>query len=257
MPSLKRHRRDWEDLARFDSLSAVLRRPERHVRPWTQEEFFTTGEWELTLLLGRAGELGRPHTFGSALDFGCGVGRVTRALAARFEAVQGVDISESMIREARELNADLANCSFTLSSDPDLRRFPSHSFDLVFSVLVLQHLPHRRIALRYVEEFVRLLTPGGVAIFQVPSHVPPRRRLQLRRRLYRLLRALGVRPTWLNARAGLDPIRTMALAEAEVVRTVQSAGGVVLLTEPNDAAGPLIDSLHYYVALADGEHSGE
>jgi len=123
-------------------------------------------------------------------------------------------------------------------------------------VLVLQHLPHRRIALRYVEEFVRLLTPGGVAIFQVPSHVPPRRRLQLRRRLYRLLRALGVRPTWLHARTGLDPIRSIAVAEAEVVRTVQSAGGVVLMTEPNDAAGPLIDSLHYYVALSDGEHGG-
>ena len=47
---------------------------------------------------------GLPRARALALDFGCGAGRLSRALAAHFEHVVGVDVSASMIETARALN---------------------------------------------------------------------------------------------------------------------------------------------------------
>ncbi len=43
-------------------------------------------------------------TFGKALDFGCGVGRLTQALADYFNEVAGVDVSPTMVNKALEYN---------------------------------------------------------------------------------------------------------------------------------------------------------
>ena len=51
-------------------------------------------------------DLGVTVSRGRALDFGCGAGRLTRALAARFESVVGVDVADAMLDKARALNAD-------------------------------------------------------------------------------------------------------------------------------------------------------
>ena len=65
-----------------------------------------------------------------ALDFGCGVGRLTRALAGSFEKSCGVDILEAMVTKARELNGQIGNCSFVVNNSTDLRVFPNETFDL-------------------------------------------------------------------------------------------------------------------------------
>ena len=54
------------------------------------------------------------------LDFGCGAGRVTRALANRFGHVVGVDISEEMLRLARRDLVDLPTVEFLQCSGSDL-----------------------------------------------------------------------------------------------------------------------------------------
>ena len=122
---LERQRRDWEDLARFDALWAVLTDPRRAGTGWELDEFFLTGEHDVERLLAVARELGRPHRWERALDFGCGVGRVTRALAARFERAHGLDISARMVEQARGLNADRPNCTFEVSVAPDLAALES------------------------------------------------------------------------------------------------------------------------------------
>src|SRR5207253_1465842 len=69
-----------------------------------QARFFATGEGEVSGSLDVGRELGLPERFERALDFGCGLGRLTRALAERFESVVGVDISARMLAAARGLN---------------------------------------------------------------------------------------------------------------------------------------------------------
>ena len=79
---------------------------------WDEEEFFRHGVERIDEFLGHGATLGRPAGHEAALDFGCGVGRLSRALASHFDQVTGVDISETMIGRARELNAAIPNVEF-------------------------------------------------------------------------------------------------------------------------------------------------
>jgi hypothetical protein len=56
-----------------------------------------------------------------------------------------------MIAAARKLNGAYPNCKFILNGNPDLRMFPDDHFDLVYCMLVLQHLPTRAAIATYVE----------------------------------------------------------------------------------------------------------
>jgi SAM-dependent methyltransferase len=230
--TLERHRRDWERLAAEDPLWAVLTDPARRGGGWTPEEFLATGEAEISAVLAEAEALGLPARRNAALDFGCGAGRLTRALSLRFERAVGVDISEGMVRVARELSADRPNCEFVINDAPDLARFGSGSFDFVYSSIVLQHLPGRALALAYVHELVRVLADGGLAVFQVPQRLPPLNRLQLSRRLYATARRLGIPEGFLLRRTPLTPMRMLALPEAAVRRAVAVAHGTILRVDP-------------------------
>jgi tRNA/tmRNA/rRNA uracil-C5-methylase (TrmA/RlmC/RlmD family) len=72
------------------------------VRRLEQHEFFDIGIIEVAALMKHVERLGHPHQRERALDFGCGLGRITRALAQHFDESVGVDISEDMVRRARE-----------------------------------------------------------------------------------------------------------------------------------------------------------
>jgi SAM-dependent methyltransferase len=240
--SLARHKRDWEELAAEDPLWAVLTDPARRAGGWDVAEFLRTGEDEIEELLARAGELGLPAAFGRALDFGCGAGRLTRALAGRFGECVGVDISEAMVAEALRINADCGGCTFLVNDTADLRRFPDASFDLVYSTLVLQHLPGRRLVAAYLAEFVRVVSPGGAAVFQLPSSLGLLHRLQAGRRLYGALRLLRVPERVLLRRTPLTPMRMLAVPEDWVRRTVATAGGLVVAVDRLEGG-----SLRYWV----------
>lgn len=71
-----------------------------------------------------AATLGHPRERGVALDFGCGVGRLTRALAAFFDRATGVDISSSMIEEAKKKEMrSLTNASSSTTPSRTSRYF--------------------------------------------------------------------------------------------------------------------------------------
>ena len=229
--------REWDELAELDPYWAICTAPDKRFGGWSREEFFATGEREVAEVLGRAAELGLPRDRGAALDFGCGLGRLTRPLASRFDRCVGVDVSQRMVGGARELNADVANCSFEVNSTADLRRFPDASFDLVFSSVVLQHVPDRLAIESYLREFVRVLRPAGLAAFQLPAHIPRVFRLQWRRRLYRALRRRGAAPGFLYRRLRLVPIAMSHLPEGRVADVVEAAGGRVVRADSYRAAG--------------------
>jgi SAM-dependent methyltransferase len=150
-----------------------------------------------------------------------------------------------MVEQARRLNADVANARFLVNAAPDLGQLEDGSFDLVYSRIVLQHLRSPAEALRYVEEFLRVVRPDGIVVFQLPAAVPLRHRLHLRRRAWTALRTVGMGPERLHA-WGLSPIRVIGLERVEVVRFVTERGAEVPCAEPDDAVGGL-RGFQYYV----------
>jgi SAM-dependent methyltransferase len=244
--SLGRHREDWERLAEVDAMWAVLTAPGRKGGGWTPEEFFATGEAEVEHVVATAARFDRPARRERALDFGCGVGRLTRALGRRFGHALGLDVSEGMVERARTLNADVPACEFRVNDAPDLSTLEDDSIDLVYSSIVLQHLPSVREIAGYIEEFLRVARPDGVVVFGIPSHIPFPWSLQPRRRVYALLRTVGVSEEWMLRRTPLTPMRMTVVPEPDVRALLARNGAALLHTEPIDE-GP-VRALRYYVS---------
>ena len=161
-------RRDWTTLGNQDPLWAVYIAPGTKGGGWDLDAFFATGATEVARSLSRARKLGILLGRGTGLDFGCGVGRLSVALAAEMDHVVSVDISAPMLAEARRIGRCGDNVTFVLNDKPDLSFQDSATIDLVYSSLVLQHLP-RDLAGGYLREFARVLRPGGGAVLQVAT----------------------------------------------------------------------------------------
>jgi SAM-dependent methyltransferase len=158
----------WDRLGRRDPYWAVLTDPDKRRGGWDLEQFFRTGSEEIASILERAEQLRPGLSRHRALDFGCGVGRLTQAMADQFERCDGVDISVSMLCEARRHNRHPDNCSFHLNTSPDLALFADETFDFVYSTLVLQHI-EPQYSKSYVRELLRVLASDGLLVFQLPS----------------------------------------------------------------------------------------
>lgn len=159
--------RDWTQLGKDDPLWAVLVKPGAKDGRWDVDEFLATGQVEVDGALAHLRTLGGPIAFDRILDFGSGAGRLTQALAGHGTEVTGVDISAPMIEMARSLDKT-DNCEFVLNSRPDLSLFDDDTFDLVYSSLVLQHMPED-VGIAFLEEMCRILRPGGALVIQVVS----------------------------------------------------------------------------------------
>jgi len=106
------------------------------------------------------------------VEIGCGVGRLTRPLAARAATVRAVDVSAEMLDQARELSPGLGNVEWILGDGRSLAGVGDASADACFSWVVFQHIPEPEVTLGYVREMGRVLRPGGWSIFQVSDHPP-------------------------------------------------------------------------------------
>lgn len=192
---------------------------------WSVEEFFASGERDVAAILAGLSAQGLVPRLGRALDFGCGLGRLSRALAERFEEVVGVDISREMVGQARELNAAAGGCRFVVNDRADLSGFASDSFDLVLSLVTLQHVSDPRAIRSYIGEFARVAAPGGVILFQLPTSVGWRVRLDPRTALSRILWQLPWQPASLMRSLSPGSVMLNALPEKNV-RRLLNLGGV-------------------------------
>jgi SAM-dependent methyltransferase len=231
----------------MDPLWAVLSDNTKRFDGWLAHDFFKTGAAEIAAVMERASALGYPAEHKRVLDFGCGIGRISRALQSYFGACTGVDISSGMIERAREMNP---RCEFVLLQQSALLQFPARHFDMVYSNIVLQHQRHVQDVWCYVSEFLRILRDRGLLVFQLPHYIPVRYRLQARRRLYHILRALGFQPQLLYRRFRLDPIRMLAVPQPIVVQMLTDCHARVLQVVEDRNSGPCIDSRTYYVTHA-------
>jgi SAM-dependent methyltransferase len=240
---LAKLRRVWSALGDDDPLWAVLSHADKQGRRWNVDEFLETGRVEIEAQLAQLANTGYPRNRGLALDFGCGAGRLTLALAAHFEQAVGVDVSPSMVRKASTLHADVANLRFLENATTRIEGIAGGSVDLVYSCITLQHIPGN-LALGYVAEFLRLLAPGGVAAFQFVAGTDSSWRGRLfaaiPNRLLNPLRRLAWRRNTVFEMHALD--------EAALRRVIAHSAGMRLLGELDDAsAGPGWRSRRWFV----------
>lgn len=152
----------WEKFGRDEPYFGVLADEKFTLEKIRQnrDEFFASGNDAVEQFLGRCeghfGKLRRER----ALDHGCGVGRLTFALARQFANVVALDVSPSMLAEAKANAAEfgLSNADFRLSDD--LLSNAAGKYDFVNSYMVLQHVPVRR-GLRIVSRLLDRLDEGG------------------------------------------------------------------------------------------------
>ena len=101
----------------------------------------------------------------SALDFGCGTGRSTRFLQMLGFDVIGVDISEEMVRIARDTDP---SGDYRLIPGDDFTGLSVGNFDLVLSAFTLDNIPGV-MKRRVISDLGKLLTPNGAVVSIVSS----------------------------------------------------------------------------------------
>jgi ubiquinone/menaquinone biosynthesis C-methylase UbiE len=228
---LQTHKTDWEELASLDPMWAVLSETDKRGNKWNAEEFFNTGKNEIDGLMAELNPIARSR--GKALDFGCGVGRLTRALLGYYGEAHGVDVSASMIEKAKQFTPQ---CDFHLNESQDLSLFPDKTFDLVYSNRVLQHLPSSAMIGNYVREFFRVAAPGGLVVFQVPSRKSYRNIFNVKRSAYHLLKGLGLRSEVIFTRFKLHPMRMTAISQEHARLIIHESSGELIKEQPDKSA---------------------
>jgi ubiquinone/menaquinone biosynthesis C-methylase UbiE len=104
------------------------------------------------------------------LEVRCGTGGGVRALVKRFPrvgSVVGVDVSQTMIEEARRRTAVGSDASLEFQvADAHRLPFPDNSFDAVYSLRVFEIIAD---PLRALEEMARVLRHGGRLLVNCPD----------------------------------------------------------------------------------------
>src|SRR4051794_9676035 len=245
MSEFEQVRRDWTELGAADPLWAVLVDADRRGGRWDVEEFLELGRRDVAAARDWLAELGRPTSWGRVLDFGCGAGRLSQALAEHAEEVVGVDVSASMLDTARALDRSGGRCTFVLNEAADLRAFADASVDLVFTERVLQHLPGALVE-AYLGEFLRVLRPGGVAVL----HCTTRPLWTSRGIVWRVAPAPLVRWAQRRLLGYPAPMRMTALPPERLASVVARHGGRVLDSRPVDEPETHWEARRYVIGPA-------
>jgi SAM-dependent methyltransferase len=221
-----RAERFWDERAREDAFYFVDTR--LAYRGGEHDRFWSGGEEVVSHMLELVGVELAPTDV--VVDIGCGIGRLTRALAARAAEVLALDVSSEMLTRAQQLNAHLGNVRWLHGDGTTLAPVADSSVDACFSHVVFNHIPDPAITLGYVREMGRVLRPGGWSAFQVsndpeaPAHSGG---ATVRHRLAalagRVPRAYDD-PAWLGSAVDLDALRRTASAAGLAVERVEAPG---------------------------------
>lgn len=165
------------------------------------------------------------------VEIGCGIGRLTRVLAARTQSVSAVDVSQEMLAQARRHNPGLDNVRWIHGDGATLKPLPDHAFDGCVSFVVFQHIPNPEITLGYIREMGRVLRIGGWAAFQISNDPQLHRRPTGARRLRTQLRAFTGRgprgqlePSWLGCSITLEQLEQAALEGHLELERIENPG---------------------------------
>ena len=159
------------------------------------------------------------------VELGCGIGRLTRVLAARAASVRALDVSAEMLARAREANPGLERVEWIHCDGTALTGVADASADVFFSHVVFQHVPSADITYGYVDEIGRVLRPGGWAAFQVSDDPSVHRPAPAPRRKWLRRGPKGQdHPAWVGSAVDLGVLRARAEAAGCRVERVEGAG---------------------------------
>jgi SAM-dependent methyltransferase len=165
--------KEWEKLGRTDPYYGVLdcdKFRSQKLEAGSISEFFKSGDDHITCLFETVRRfVDSEFAPSSALDFGCGVGRCTIPLARLCRMVVGVDVSDSMLKEARSNLLQRSISNVTLVKTEEILAKSLGPFDLIHSVLVFQHIPQVK-GEKILEKLVSLLSNDGILAIQFLYH---------------------------------------------------------------------------------------
>lgn len=189
--------RDWERLGSLEPYFAVLtesRFLRENITPESLAAFHATGEADVSRIAALATvKSGRPFHPQKALEFGCGVGRLTFPMAARAGKVTGVDAAPSLLEIARADASARGIQNVEFLPVEDLESLEPGTFDFIYSYIVFQHIPTAE-GETYLGELLRLAAPDAtVALHFTLSRAggPVRRILRALRGRSRLINRLA------------------------------------------------------------------
>lgn len=247
---------EWEKWGAKDPYYGVVTNPKfrrKNLTDKRKEEFFESGlayiEKVLETCRSKLDENFRPCR---ALDFGCGTGRVLIPIATIADEVTGIDVSKSMLQEARD-NCEqrgLTNTNLILSDD-SLSKLEGE-FDFIHSFIVFQHIPTER-GLKILRRLLDHLATGGIAALQFTYSTQFNRiqktldrRTRIKRSLVRAFKK--VKRQLLTKTRPQDPKMLMAPYElSQVLEIVQEAGAKSVYTEFTEHFGTY--GIHLYFQI--------
>ena len=220
-------RRFWDRRAGEDALYFVDNRLD-YGRP-DESRFWSGGEADLDRLLNTLSVEVRAHD--DVVEIGCGLGRLTRPLAARAARVRALDVSPAMLERARGLNPSLDNVEWLAGDGSSLAGIEDASASACVSHVVFQHIPDPRVTLAYVREMGRVLRAEGWAAFQISNDPTVHSRPGVLTRARRSVAASVRRaprgqtdPAWLGSHVDLADIEAAAADGAMTLERTHGAG---------------------------------
>jgi 2-polyprenyl-3-methyl-5-hydroxy-6-metoxy-1,4-benzoquinol methylase len=155
---------DWKRLGEIDPYYGVLsddKFKSANIDDEAKQEFFASGAFHVDTVLAVLTNSYGFSAHGKALDFGCGVGRITNALAPHFEKVIGLDIAPGMLAEAERVSAKYGFNNIEYDSPLNSDRMRPEIYDFVHTFIVLQHIPIAT-GLNIIRTLIRSIKIGGV-----------------------------------------------------------------------------------------------
>jgi SAM-dependent methyltransferase len=155
----------WEEWGKRDPYFAVITNPKfrrNAINQEAKEDLFLSGRMHVTNVMRTIGRFVSPDFRPNlVLDFGCGVGRTLIPFATLAKAVVGLDVSASMLAEAKINCDDQKVTNVRLVAADDTLSSLDCQFDLIHSFIVFQHIPFERGRVIFARLLDRL-SPGGV-----------------------------------------------------------------------------------------------
>lgn len=166
MSKFEQQKKLWDYNADKNAKWAISSHTEKLNEEWNTEDFYAEGEAVISQIMQKVESLTELNKE-LALDFGCGIGRLSKHLGPFFNEVYGIDISESMIQQAK-LENHAENIQFLVSESTNLEALGSKKFDFIISLIVIQHIPPP-LAIKQLEVLFHKLASGGICVIQIPE----------------------------------------------------------------------------------------
>jgi ubiquinone/menaquinone biosynthesis C-methylase UbiE len=161
-------KKNWNLLGSKDPMWAISSLEGKKGKKWEEIEFYTRGKTEIKEIMKIVDKLYPNLKRSRALDYGCGIGRCTLALAEYFDNVEGLDIARSMINTAIQKNNSFDNISYHTLDECKMSSYENGVFDFIYCTDVIQHI-NPTITFNLLKDFLRVLSQNGILIVQIPS----------------------------------------------------------------------------------------